>query len=118
MLTLVKGAYTALGQFLFSFSALAYLLHSDVYSDAFILHERSSLDPSHPLIPYRKDSIEYPMESEPKSIKDCRKDLHETWLSNFKFQPLWKIRNYFGEKIALYFAWLGEDLLHFLLFAI
>ena len=89
--------------------ALAYLLHEDVYSDAFILHERSSLDPHYPLTPYRKTSVEYPTEKSGKPIEDRRKELHETWLANFKFQPLWKIRNYFGEKIALYFAWLGEN---------
>ena len=92
--------------------ALAYLLHEDVYSDAFILHERSSLDPHYPLTACGRNSVDYPTENSGKpSEEDRRKELHETWLANMKFQPLWKIRNYFGEKIALYFAWLGENYL-------
>lgn len=58
----------------------------------------------------------------PKNVIDVttlnpRQILFEYWARWgrwFKYQPLDHIREYFGEKISIYFAWIGK--LHFLLF--
>ncbi|XP_020291334.1 anoctamin-4 isoform X2 [Pseudomyrmex gracilis] len=73
-------------------SGIRRLLADGTYLDCFSLHEG----------PYNK-----PMRS--GEILD-RHLLYLIWARPsqwYKKQPLWLIRRYFGEKVALYFAWLG-----------
>ncbi|XP_067276141.1 anoctamin-1 isoform X2 [Pseudorasbora parva] len=68
------------------------LLAKGVYDSAFPLHDGDF------------DS------SEDRDHRNDRQMLHEEWANYgafYKFQPMDLIRKYFGEKIGLYFAWLG-----------
>lgn len=77
-----------------------------VYTDHLILHEpsdASTLNEEQPDRPIYDESREINGEKE----EDQRKVLNDEWTAFFKFQPLTKIRTYFGEKIAFYFTWSG-----------
>lgn len=66
------------------------LLGSGVYTEAYPLHD-GDIDDVH-------------------AETNDRKILYEEWASYsifYKYQPIGLIRKYFGEKVGLYFAWLG-----------
>ena len=98
------------------FKGLPYLLHKGSFSDSFVLHDETLGDPKDEEAvaiqeaegdSTARETLQKRRSKVVLTMPDNRKQLSDAWGKYTKYQPLWKIRNYFGEKNSLYFAWCG-----------
>ncbi|CAK9298486.1 unnamed protein product [Gordionus sp. m RMFG-2023] len=79
------------------------LISSDTYISSFPLHDG-------PFLEHQSDAMEDRSTNNHHLPKNDRQILYEIWTKPkmfYKEQPIGLVRKYFGEKIAIYFAWLG-----------
>ena len=96
------------------------MLDEGIFDEALVLHDFSEDDPGsmQTLEVVKKENVDDQTISLVNSIKlvnhnadDVRAELNKSWAgvkTIYKFQPLGRIRDYFGEYFALYFAWCGH----------
>jgi hypothetical protein len=102
---------------------LPLLIENEIFEESFILHDQTSHRYFTKILDkFQKDnkdygptSIEYLEKTVNQfamtDIPDTRTFLQENWASLkniFKFQPITEVRDYFGEKNALYFGFVGS----------